>query len=400
MITKDQMPSVIQDYNSGMSIRQVALKYNSNYGTIRNRLMQYGANIHSRRKYTMNQSFFEKIDSHEKAQILGFYWADGCVLDKTASHYMERLTLVIHVKDLDYMEWIKKQFEATYPIYHIVNKRGEYIRLGITDQKPITDVQRLGLHPRKSLVIGFPSLEQVPAEFIPSFVLGVFEGDGCIHLKKNGSSGAGALVQFAATINFNKSLQQILAEKGIESNLEYPKKSMGKNFCSLVIVKKESIFKIMDWMYRGSSFRMMRKWNLFVEFRARYDANGDFIVTPERAEERRIKLAKVRALWVTTDETKRKISDAHKRILHPLSVSFYAKSPDGTIYHANTISDFAREMNVNVGCFHNFVRQRGTCHTYKKWTIPTPAEIESARVAGTLIEKIYRNSVKSVPKSV
>jgi hypothetical protein len=135
---------------------------------------------------------------------------------------------------------------------------------------------------------------------------------------------------------------------------------------------------------------MLRKWQLFQDFRARYDADWDRVKKDGWEETRRQKLAKVRDSWTLSDESKQKMSRTHRSKTKKTCVSFHAKSPEGQIYFANVISDFAREMNLHVHCFHQFVRQRGTCRTYKKWTLPTEPEITAARAAGTLIEKIYR----------
>lgn len=47
--------------------------------------------------------------------------------------------------------------------------------------KQITqDLVRLGAIPNKSLVLQFPTFDIVPEEYISSFILGCFDGDGCI----------------------------------------------------------------------------------------------------------------------------------------------------------------------------------------------------------------------------
>ncbi len=392
-LTQDEQNAIIKTYLTGLTIDKTAAAHGSYYRMVYNVLKQNKVPIRPRRRYTMNQTYFEKIDSHEKAQVLGFYWADGCLVDKKRHGEMAMLSLGLAAKDIDYMEWIIKQFGATYPIQRYKAKGRDYIKLAISDPKPVADIQKLGIHPRKSLVVGFPTPEQVPDEFIRSFILGVFEGDGCVHLSKlrgdNGVS-SGALVQFAATINFNKALQEKFAAIGIDSRIEYPKDMIGKNFCKLNITRLTSVFKLMRWMYSGSSYRMERKWAKFQEFRARYDENENLIETNEWKEKRTKKLAAVRASWTLTDEGRKKMSNSHGKRMRKSFVSFTVKAPDGIIYHANVISDFAREMGMNVGSFHQFVRQRYGMIKHKGWTHPTPEEIKAARANGTLIEKIYR----------
>ncbi len=392
MLTEEQKSQIVEDYTSGMSMSKAAAKHGVSQSWVHHLLKQKGKKARSRMKYTMDESFFERVDSHEKAQILGFLWADGCLhlRDDGGASF---IVLALNPKDCDYMEWILAQMKATHKIHYYISKKGvKYAKFVITQHKPIRDIQGLGIHPRKSLVIGFPTTEQVPEQFVNSFVLGVFEGDGCIHLKKGGG-GAGATAQFAATINFNERLKEILSALEIESKIYLSNQSKGKNFCRLDIVKKESIFKLMEWMYRDSSHRMERKHRLFRELRARYDSNLEFIETDEFKAGRAEKLRKVRDSWTLNEDGRRRMSESGGKTLRRSCVEFHVKSPAGQIYHANTISDFAVEMGLHIICFHALIRQRGTCRSYKRWTLPSQEEIETARAAGQIIKKLYRQPI-------
>lgn len=368
-------------------MRQIALKRNTYNEAIRDVLVKRGISIRPRRQFMMDQTYFERVDSQEKAQILGFIWADGCLHD---SQNRLALRILINDKDRDYLEWIRTQFKATYRIYEGLQTGGKhsYVSLNISDPKPIQDIQRLGIFPRKSLHIGFPTVEQVPPEFIPAFVRGVFEGDGCIHIVK-GANCAKAL--FVATHEFNEALKFILAQQGIDSVIRERKDAKGHNWCVLEITRLASIFRLMGWMYAGATYRMERKWVLFQQFRARYDANGKFIETEEWKAKRRAKLAKVRASWtLSADGMTRKKASLAKVIKKTFTPPFHIKSPSGQVYFTNVLSDFAREIGLPIPQFGRLVRREENAKSYKGWTHPTDLEIASARAAGTLIERLYR----------
>ena len=53
--------------------------------------------IRYRRKYALNEAFFEIIDSEEKAYWLGFIAADGCV-------YRRTLSINLNIKDKAHLE--------------------------------------------------------------------------------------------------------------------------------------------------------------------------------------------------------------------------------------------------------------------------------------------------------
>ena len=46
------------------------------------------------------------------------------------------------------------------------------------------DLIKLGCVPNKSLTVKFPTEEQVPKEFLSSFILGLIDGDGSIGIYK------------------------------------------------------------------------------------------------------------------------------------------------------------------------------------------------------------------------
>ena len=53
--------------------------------------------IRYRRKYALNETFFEVINSEEKAYWLGFIAADGCV-------YRRTLSINLNIKDKEHLE--------------------------------------------------------------------------------------------------------------------------------------------------------------------------------------------------------------------------------------------------------------------------------------------------------
>lgn len=70
---------IIKKYNSGVGVAKLSKKYNIKQANIRNFLKKHNAkNWKARRIYTLaNESLFEKIDTDNKAYLLGFLCADG-----------------------------------------------------------------------------------------------------------------------------------------------------------------------------------------------------------------------------------------------------------------------------------------------------------------------------------
>jgi DNA-binding transcriptional regulator WhiA len=65
----------------------------------------------------MNENYFSKIDSHEKAYILGFIYADGSVQCKKG-HYTLEITQNVERKDV--LEHIIKALDTNVPLKEYV----------------------------------------------------------------------------------------------------------------------------------------------------------------------------------------------------------------------------------------------------------------------------------------
>ena len=57
------------------------------------------------RRYKLNENYFNKIDTHEKAYVLGFLYADG-------SNRGDGITFTQDIERIDILENIKKALES------------------------------------------------------------------------------------------------------------------------------------------------------------------------------------------------------------------------------------------------------------------------------------------------
>lgn len=128
------------------------------------------------RKYFFDIDVFKKIDTEEKAYWLGFLYADG---DISSNGY----TVSLHLQESDYKHLVKfKKFLQceNIQIEHKTYKDNKSCRLRVNSVIMNRDLQKLGCISQKSLVLKFPTLEQVPEHLIHHFLRGYFDGDGCI----------------------------------------------------------------------------------------------------------------------------------------------------------------------------------------------------------------------------
>lgn len=218
-----------------------------------------------KRTNLFNQDFFQTIDSHEKAQILGLWYADGNVridnINRTGS-YSCRIQLA--EEDSEYLERINRIIGCTTPLKFIRRARPHYQdskALILYSRKTYTDLVDKGCIPNKSLILKFPTLEQVPEEFLSSFLLGYFEGDGCVniyHNKKYPTYPSGT-IHIVGTLEFCHEYAKLLKEKlGVHSTI-YQQKGITTNNHHLSISGNNQVIKVFDFLYQHSTFCMKRK---------------------------------------------------------------------------------------------------------------------------------------------
>ena len=58
----------------------------------------------------------------------------------------------------------------------------------IRDKKMVDDLNKLGCVNNKSLILTFPSEDQVPVKYLSHFIRGYFDGDGSLHFTQSGKA--------------------------------------------------------------------------------------------------------------------------------------------------------------------------------------------------------------------
>ena len=116
----------------------------------------------------VNTKFFNRW-SPDMAYILGFIFADGCLVEHRNGYH----GLDITSKDLQLLRLIKERLDAEHKISR--KERGYHIQ--IRNQEIYNSLLRLGLTPRKSKTIKFPI---IPKRHSSHFIRGLFDGDGSV----------------------------------------------------------------------------------------------------------------------------------------------------------------------------------------------------------------------------
>lgn len=197
-------------------------------------------------KYYCNKSYFNKIDTWEKAYILGFIVADGTV-------YKNRITfeITIHLQDKSILMFIKKELKFSGKIHMY---RG-YVRLSVHQKQIKKVLAKYGILPNKTFKTYFPK-ELIPKKYWAAFILGVFDGDGCISPNKRGWFE----FEIKGTRRLLKEIQKILIQ---ECTLNKTKIGKIRNTYRLRYTGNSQIIKIYKFLYNNAKFYFKRKAKIF-----------------------------------------------------------------------------------------------------------------------------------------
>lgn len=182
------------------------------------------------RKWHINQDFF-KTWTNDMAYVFGLWCADGCIYGGKI------FDITLHAKDKYILKKIAEKLQFEGPLYDYVDRQAA--RLNFSCVVMYNDLIQLGGKENKSLDLQFPN---VPKEFLPDFIRGYFDGDGCIMNLKNNRINS---TFTSSSKDFLDSLLKILrAEAGIEGG------SYDPSSLSLRFGKKDSI-KLGAYMYKN-----------------------------------------------------------------------------------------------------------------------------------------------------
>lgn len=126
--------------------------------------------------YNVDDSFFECINTEEKAYWLGFIAADGCVMNSPGKRL---LTICLAVKDRDHLENFRLCIKSDRKIH---TRKDGNVQFDVCSDKMVPDLIKHGIHPRKSKTLKAPNLSN---DLVHHWIRGYFDGDGCVRMNRS-----------------------------------------------------------------------------------------------------------------------------------------------------------------------------------------------------------------------
>lgn len=251
---KDILKAVEYFNENKISITRCASLFNIHRETLAKYLKEFDMH-EDRRSYNVNENYFERIDSEEKAYWLGFITADGCLKQNK-----NQLDIGLSINDHSHLEKFKHSIDSEHPIKTertVLENNKEYLssNIGIQNKKLYNDLINLGVTPNKTI-------HEIPAniteEFISHYIRGIFDGDGWLSWNNN-----------CAELGFGMGydiLNYIRNKAELYACVKYYDIKPFKRIFRYRITSKIEIKKMLEYIYSNANIYLERKHKKYLSF--------------------------------------------------------------------------------------------------------------------------------------
>ena len=274
-LTSEQKDEIVNKYYD-YTAKELSQEYNVSESYISQIWMKAGLKGKSNRQYQLNETFFDVIDTDEKAYWAGFIAADGCLYYPKDTR-KNIISIGLSIEDKKYLEKFTRSLKTNKPIslgVHGEHHQYEKASIQISSNKLVKGLEKIGLQARKTHEILWPKIEP---NFLPAYIRGYFDGDGSIskHFEKNELHKVN--VTIAGYKDNLQCFQKFFIEQGIDCTFtEDKRKNKNKKqqpFGFLNFPSKKDKFLFLHLIYDNADIYLTRKYVLATRFFEFYEQN-------------------------------------------------------------------------------------------------------------------------------
>ncbi len=263
-ISQEQIDQIISLYKEGKNSTYIGKIFGRSHTYILSIIKKFSIIDRSRskriQKFFADETWFDDINSEQKAYFLGLLFSDGNVKKDG-----KRVSIGLIEQDKEILSKFSNLIYGKDKLNYIIKKEENHnncYEFCILSQKINKRLTELGCTPNKSLTLQFPEW-LTNKELQRHFLRGYFDGDGCLKFYKNQSTW-----QITSTNDFCKAILEILKEQNINSfiyeNKEYLER--GNNITkTLQTGGNRQVLRLCNWLYKDATVFFQRKYNKYLE---------------------------------------------------------------------------------------------------------------------------------------
>lgn len=263
--SNEQLEDIRQSYLNGESTVKIGQRYGISHQPIRKVLEEMGIDRNQKRfvrKYNLDENYFDKIDTPNKAYILGLLYADGsnCISKGTVS-------ISLQEEDKDLLEDIRKEIQSGKPLEYLdYSKKNDFgyayknqYRLLLFSKHMCNQLNDVGMIPNKSLKLKVPNLDE---HLYSHFIRGYFDGDGSLTIRYTQDNKLRVLTTFTSTECFCNKIKDIIQQSvGIPCGNVYDASCHNNVTRVLSVSGIRQNQKLHSWLYQDANLYLQRKYD-------------------------------------------------------------------------------------------------------------------------------------------
>lgn len=268
-ISPDEIDYIIKLYNQGVSTTKIGVKLGIYHKTVSIILKDHNIIIDqskSLRKYTLDETYFDTIDSPNKAYVLGLLYADGYNNETKGE-----IRLSLNEYDKDILQRISKCIRYSKPLTFIkcddkVASNGfiskNMYTLDIYNRHMSDSLAKYGVVQNKSLTLTFPSF--LEESLYSHFLRGYFDGDGSYCHRYADKYGWRDIVTFTSTNDFCKKAKEIINQYSLAYGGGIYDASCHNGITKVLSFSgRTQVKNLLDWLYQDAFLYIDRKYQLY-----------------------------------------------------------------------------------------------------------------------------------------
>jgi len=252
--------------DENIQIEELCKKYGVSHSTLPKYLKEYlNIKIIPRIKPKFNNTFFDNINTEEKAYWLGFIYADGYISSsplKQEGKHAYTFELSLKVDDFTHLEKLKVLLQTQRPILLTETR----CRLLVNDKHFWETLNNYGCTPNKSLTLKFPDINIfADKNLVRHFMRGYFDGDGCITYVNKEHTRLG--MQLLGTKEFLKEYIKYLPDIFKDLTLRHNHNN-DQEETYLINTSCNKAYLFFDYLYNNSTAYLNRKYERFAHYKS------------------------------------------------------------------------------------------------------------------------------------
>lgn len=262
-LSPEEIQDVIAKYLSGVGAPELAKRLGVSYTSVYSLLRKMNIAIRpgsAYRSYTLNEKFFDEIETEAQAYWLGFLAADGAI-----EHH--HISLSLKTDDIDSVQHFANAVETNAPVKIYNYPYGSCVKMLITSEHMASALSKYGIVSGKSKTLTWI---KVPEQVQMHFARGYFDGDGGFGIVKRAGGKQRIYAGVTSTYAYLDGFRNLIAER-CDVSIPDITDAYGKRAYTIRWSHSAEVKKIADVMYANATIFMPRK---------RERVEGYFAVTP------------------------------------------------------------------------------------------------------------------------